>query len=61
MEIAYLLPGQERYTSAPDKGGADRIQYSYRSERGDLFSCVCKTLDDAQERCEDWLLRQERY
>lgn len=61
MEIAYLLPGQERSAPVPGPAGQERVQYDYRSERGDLFSCVCKTLEEAQSYCEDWLLRQERY
>ena len=61
MEIAYLMPGQERYAKVPGDNGQDRVQYAYRSERGNQFSCTCKTLEEAQDRCEDWLLRQERY
>lgn len=56
MEIAFLLPGQERCV---DLGG--RVQYDYCSERGEFFSCVAKTLDAAHELCEDWLMRRERH
>ena len=52
MEIALLLPGQERWR--PVAGG---IEY----ERGELFSCIAKTLDAAQSMCEDWMMRRERY
>ena len=61
MEIAYLLPGQERCTPVAGEAGSTRIAYAYRSERGNMFSCICKSMEEAQERCEDWLLRQERY
>lgn len=56
VEIAFLLPGQERCV---DLGG--RVQYDYCSERGEFFSCVAKTLDAAHELCEDWLMRRERH
>lgn len=56
VEIAFLLPGQERCV---DLG--NRVRYDYCSERGEFFSCVTKTLDAAHELCEDWMMRQERY
>ena len=39
VEIALLLPGQERLKTVV--GG---VQYDYCTERGEFFSCVAKTL-----------------
>ena len=43
MEIAFLLPGQERWV--PVSGG---VRYDYCSERGEYFSCVARTAEAAQ-------------
>ena len=56
MEIAFLLPGQERWV--PVSGG---VRYDYCSERGEYFSCVARTAEAAQAVCEDWKMRRERY
>ena len=37
MEVAYLLPGEERCVLLPPKDGKTQIAYSYRTEHGDLF------------------------
>jgi hypothetical protein len=56
VEIALLLPGQERWKTVV--GG---VQYDYCTERGEFFSCVAKTLEAAHFLCEDWMMRRERY
>ncbi|MBE5038654.1 DUF3873 family protein [Subdoligranulum sp. DSM 109015] len=62
MEVAYLLPGQERCVPfAANKNGQKRVEYSYRSERGEFFSCVCRSVEEARNLCEDWMARRERY
>ena len=61
MNTDLLFPGEERCIELPQREGAAQIQYQYRTERGSLFSCVCSNLEDAYSRCEDWMLRQERY
>ena len=62
MEVAYLLPGQERCIPfAASKNGQKRVQYSYRTQGGELFSCVCRSEDEARALCEDWMARRERY
>ncbi|MGN0974472.1 MAG: DUF3873 family protein [Gemmiger sp.] len=56
MEIAFLLPGQDRCTAT-----SNGVRYDYCSERGEFFSCVAKTREAAQALCEDWMMRRERY
>lgn len=41
--------------------GKKQIAYSYRTEHGDLFECVCRDKAEAEQLCEDWIMRQERY
>lgn len=61
MEVAYLLPGEERCIPLPPKDGKKQVAYSYRTERGDLFECICRNKDEAEQLCEDWIMRRERY
>ena len=61
MEIGYLLPGQERCTPLPPKDGRSQVAYSFRTEHGALFQCVCRDAEEAHHLCEDWMRRQERY
>lgn len=61
MEVAYLLPGQDRCVALPPQNGKKRVEYSYCTERGELFSCIASTVEAAQDMCEQWMLRQERY
>lgn len=61
MEVGYLLPGEERCVALLSKEGKMQIAYSYRTERGKLFECVCCSKEEAQQLCEDWMMRQERY
>ena len=48
MEQCYLMPGQERCEKIKDANGVPKVSYSYRS------------LQEAQSRCEDWLVTQDR-
>ncbi len=61
MEVALLLPGEERCITLPKKNGQTQVEYSYRTERGCLFQCICQTVEEAHLLCEDWIMRQERY
>ena len=59
-EVSYLLPGQDRCVALPPQNGKKRVEYSYCTERGELFSCIASTVEAAQDMCEQWMLRQER-
>ena len=61
MEVSLLLPGEERCVPLPAKDGRAQVEYSYRTERGALFECVCTNAEEAHRLCEDWMVRQERY
>lgn len=37
---------------------ATRVQYDYRAEDGELFSCVAKTLEDARAKRDQWLAKK---
>ena len=60
MEQLYLMPGEERYTKFRDEDGVPKIRYTYCSLHGKLFNCTCRTKDEAQRLCEDWLVTQDR-
>ena len=60
MEQLYLMPGEERYTKFQDENGVPKVWYTYCSLHGRLFNCTCKTMDEAQRLCEDWLVTQDR-
>lgn len=60
VEVAYLVPGEERYKTCADKYGKEQVEYSYRAESGELFSCVSHSLEEAYALCEDWLMRRHR-
>lgn len=45
MEVAYLLPGQDRCVALPPQNGKKRVEYSYCTERGELFSCIASTVE----------------
>ena len=60
MEQCYLMPGQERCERFKDANGVPRVHYSYRSLHGALFDCVSRSLEEAQQLCEDWLVGQDR-
>lgn len=56
MEQLYLMPGDERYTKFQDENGVPKVRYTYCSLHGKLFNCTCRTKDEAQQLCEDWLV-----
>ena len=60
MEQLYLMPGDERYTKFQDENGVPKVRYTYCSLHGKLFNCTCRTKDEAQQLCEDWLVTQDR-
>lgn len=60
MDYSQLLPGQDRCVYFQDEGGRRRLRYAYRSLHGALFHCVSASLEEAERRCEDWLLAQDR-
>ena len=60
MEQLYLMPGEERYTKFQDENGVPKVRYTYCSLHGRLFNCTCKSMDEAQRLCEDWLIKQDR-
>lgn len=60
MEQIHLMPGQDRYVYFQDASGSRKLRYSYCSLRGRMFHCVSGTLEEAQRRCEDWLVTQDR-
>ena len=60
MEQLYLMPGEERYTKFRDEDGVPKIRYTYCSLHGKLFNCTCRTKEEAQRLCEDWLVTQDR-
>lgn len=37
-----------------------KVSYSYRSLQGAFFHCVSRSVEEAQSRCEDWLVTQDR-
>lgn len=60
MEQCYLMPGQERCEKIKDANGVPKVSYSYRSLQGAFFHCVSRSVEEAQSRCEDWLVTQDR-
>ena len=60
MEQVYLMPGQERCEQVKDANGVPRVSYSYCSLKGAFFHCVSRSVEEAQRRCEDWLVTQDR-
>lgn len=60
MEHAFLLPGEERCVPFRDEKGLSCVDYSYCSLQGALFQCVSHSVEEAQRRCEEWLVGQDR-
>ena len=56
----YLLPGEERCVNFRDSDGIPKVHYTYCSLHGRLFNCTCRSKDEAQRLCEDWLVTQDR-
>jgi hypothetical protein len=54
-------PGQESYEyfevgGYPGSLKSERVQYDYRTLDEELFSCVAKSLDEARQRRDNWLM-----
>lgn len=60
MEQVFLMPGQECFERFKDANGVPHVHYSYRSMRGAFFHCESRSLEEAQQLCEDWLVGQDR-
>lgn len=56
MSTEFLFPGEESCIQC-ESG----VRYAYCTERGEYFACTAPTEDAARARCEDWMMRQERY
>ena len=60
VDSIYLLPGEERCVDYKDADGIPKVRYTYCSLHGRLFNCTCRSRDEAQRLCEDWLVTQDR-
>lgn len=55
-------PGQENYTTFEAKVGrkqVERVQYDYRMESGELFSCIGSSLDSCRAKRDLWLSKKQ--
>ena len=61
MNPANLKNGQEQYDSfQPTHNKSKRmIQYDYRDNDGELFSCVAATLDKARDKRNAWISKKD--
>lgn len=50
----------EKYLSGSGRKRRTLVQYDYRHTDGELFSCVCATLEDCRKKRDEWLKRKER-
>jgi hypothetical protein len=50
-----LTPGQEQHEAYQGPQGQSLVQYDYRAQDGELFSCIAHDLSEARRRCERWL------
>lgn len=60
MDSIYLLPSEERCVNFRDSDGIPKVHYTYCSLHCRLFNCTCRSKDEAQRLCEDWLVTQDR-
>jgi len=60
VDSIYLLPGEERCVNFRDSDGIPKVHYPYCSLHGRFFNCTCRSKDEAQRLCEDWLVTQDR-
>jgi hypothetical protein len=56
----HLIPGEEQYETYTCSWSArtPRVQYDYRAEDGELFSCVAPTVHACRCRRDLWLSRR---
>ena len=50
--------GKEQHKSFAHRGKT-YFQYDYRTESGDLFSCVKPTLEECREKRDEWLKKNQ--
>lgn len=60
VDTISLFPGEERCVNFRDADGIPKVRYTYCSLHGRLFNCTCRSKDEAQRLCEDWLVTQDR-
>lgn len=60
VDTISLFPGEERCVNFRDVDGIPKVHYTYCSLHGRLFNCTCRSKDEAQRLCEDWLVTQDR-
>lgn len=48
-----LVNGQEQYTMFR-VAGRQRVQYDFRDENGELFSCIGKDLQHCRQKRDEW-------
>jgi len=60
VDSNYLLPGEECCVNFRDSDGIPKVYYTYCSLHGRFFNCTCRSKDEAQRLCEDWLVTQDR-
>lgn len=60
MDSNYLLSGEECCVNFRDSDGIPKVYYTYCSLHGRFFNCTCRSKDEAQRLCEDWLVTQDR-
>ena len=51
--------GQAQFEYFINVRGDKMVQYDYRTEANELFSCVAKSLDDAIAKRDEWLIQIE--
>lgn len=52
--------GQEKFEVYTDSRGKECVQYDYRTEQGELFSCVAADLETCRKRRDNWLKKQQQ-
>ena len=49
----------EKYQSGIGRKRRTLVQYDYRHVDGDIFSCVCATLEECRKKRDEWMKRKE--
>lgn len=49
----------EKYQSGIGRKRRTLVQYDYRHADGELFSCVCATLEECRKKRDEWMKRKE--
>ena len=53
------IAGAEKYKSGIGRKRRTLVQYDYRYADGELFSCVCATLEECRKKRDEWMKRKE--